>query len=491
MVGTAFHRPAQSPILSFTSISKAESPTTAPTIQSQLNDTLTSDPGSTVLCGASFYSTSAASSAASGHIVAIIEKTLGGWQEVETILNWLTHNDTGAQIANAVQVSNSNVYLLHLPKDIQSRLPYINMVSSLPGEAPNYLSVGAVLEFVYNCLVSFATGLYHFAANLLQAGINLVCGIYSAVTTTITKIADAFNAFVQWAIEFIESMLNAILSPIVTPLMEAVADYQNGLLSSLQLCVDEYQSIGYVTNSALSSLGKALMGTLIDVVYIVFTAIEVALLALTVVTIGFAFLISFAISSIIGIVVENVIGFILQTVASGSTLADIFCLLCGSQFNINLAFNILQSNVNDEQNNQTSHGNQPKPNATEIGFTLSFIGYILSVFPMINSFFFESDDSGQHTSYAKKSLITAFISYMLTMISFGQTYINPLLSLIFAGIAEIFGMASLYYDWKDRCSILNEAKGLMSKIVFICSMGSVVLGGTALVVGVASYYQGG
>ncbi len=41
---------------------------------------------------------------------------------------------------------------------------------------PNYLCVEAVFEFVFNCLVSFATGLYNFAAILLQAGINLVCG---------------------------------------------------------------------------------------------------------------------------------------------------------------------------------------------------------------------------------------------------------------------------------------------------------------------------
>ena len=56
---------------------------------------------------------------------------------------------------------------------------------------------------MYNCLVSLGTGLYNLASNLVQAGISYYCNLWNAVTTTITVIVNAYNAFVQWAIEFI------------------------------------------------------------------------------------------------------------------------------------------------------------------------------------------------------------------------------------------------------------------------------------------------
>jgi hypothetical protein len=84
-------------------------------LQCQLNDTLynlasisSGDP----LYGASFYSTDSASNSASGHVIAVISKSVTASQ-AEAILTKLTHNATGGRIGNNVTISSTALYLLH------------------------------------------------------------------------------------------------------------------------------------------------------------------------------------------------------------------------------------------------------------------------------------------------------------------------------------------------------------------------------------------
>jgi hypothetical protein len=126
-------------------------------VDSLFNDSLTSDPSGSELGGGSFYANDITQSTASAHIVAVIEKSMSNSQ-AEDLLYRLTHNST-AQIGNSVLVSGDAVYLLHLPSDMQSRIPYVNIVSSPLGEAPDYLSIGAIVEFVFDCLVALGTTL--------------------------------------------------------------------------------------------------------------------------------------------------------------------------------------------------------------------------------------------------------------------------------------------------------------------------------------------
>jgi len=178
-------------------------------LESKFSDVLTSNPSGSELSGGSFYSTDGSQAFSSGHIVAVFEKTMSNYA-AEELLGKLTHDPTNAQIGNSVVISPSNLYLLHLPADIQSRLPY-NIQSSPLGEAPDYLTVGEVLEFVFDCLVAIGTTLYNLAEMVYEAGVKLISTITNAyisvIQTAVTKIVNAFQAFVTWAVEFFEGTI--------------------------------------------------------------------------------------------------------------------------------------------------------------------------------------------------------------------------------------------------------------------------------------------
>jgi len=94
-------------------------------LQCQLNDTLydlVSISSGDTLYGATFYCTTASSTSASGHVIAVISKNVTASQ-AEAILTMLTHNSAGARIGNNVIVSTASLYLLHLPNDILSAIP--------------------------------------------------------------------------------------------------------------------------------------------------------------------------------------------------------------------------------------------------------------------------------------------------------------------------------------------------------------------------------
>ena len=55
-------------------------------------------------------------------------------------------------------------------------------------EAPNYLSVGAVFEWAWKCLVASGNALINLVSNLLEAGIELLCLSY-----------DACSRIIDWA----------------------------------------------------------------------------------------------------------------------------------------------------------------------------------------------------------------------------------------------------------------------------------------------------
>ena len=265
-------------------------------LESQLNETLVTNPGTSELSGASFYATDAAQASSSGHIVAVIEKSMSN-SDAEALLGRLTHapGPGNEQIGNSVVISQNNIYLLHLPKDIQSRIPYVGMSSSPLGAPTNYLDNIAVLEFLYNCLVSLGTGLYNLASSLVQAGINYVNNLWNAVTAAVTVIVNAFNAFVQWAIEFIQSVIAAIISPLTNAVNDAWTGYCTRIASSVQGIDADIRSTGQPSPATLQGLCDAIKGDLYWLLFGVLAAVSVVLLAIKVVTSVVGFLLGMAI----------------------------------------------------------------------------------------------------------------------------------------------------------------------------------------------------
>ena len=221
-------------------------------LESQLNSTLTSNPSGSELSGGEFYSTDDSQAFSSGHIIAVIEKTMGN-TEAENLLYRLTHDPTNAQIANIVQVSGEALYRIHLPAEVQPMIPY-NIQSSAIGEPYDFLTVGEVLEFVFDCLVWIGTTLYNLAEMVYEAGIELVCGLTNSVLSTIQsavdKIVDAFQAFVTWAVDFVSDAFSALIAQPLQALYSGLESWANGLASLVSAAA---RSIENGTDNALAS----------------------------------------------------------------------------------------------------------------------------------------------------------------------------------------------------------------------------------------------
>jgi len=280
-------------------------------LESQLNGTLTSNPSGSELSGGEFYSTDDSQASSSGHIIAVIEKTMGN-TEAENLLNRLTHDSTNAQIANAVQVSGEALYRLHLPADVQSRLPY-NIQSTPLGDPYQFLTVGAVLEFVFDCLVAIGTALYNLAEMVYEAGVKFIADLTSAyveaIRGAVDKIVDAFQAFVAWAVDFIETTLETALGSVLGSLGIGSSRACGVIPSLLATVTQSIQSGAMNENEGAATIGAPIID-MIDVLMIVATAVAAAVMILSIVLMPYSFLIN---EVVIPLVLTLMVSTILQT----------------------------------------------------------------------------------------------------------------------------------------------------------------------------------
>jgi hypothetical protein len=118
-------------------------------------------------------------------------------------------------------------------------------------------------------------------------------------------IVDAFLAFVEWAVAFIQEIVDTVFGPIVEAISDLVDSYCSGVQSALKRAEGDVVATGSVSSSSLSMLSSALQGDLYWVLLGLATVIELVLLAITPITITFGFLISVAISLIVTVVVQE------------------------------------------------------------------------------------------------------------------------------------------------------------------------------------------
>jgi hypothetical protein len=176
------------------------------------------------------------------------------------------------------------------------------------GEAPHYLTPGAVFEFVWNCLVSLGNGLYNLASNLWQAGISKVCDLWNDVTTFVDKFAAALDAVKVWAIDFIKETVETILSPLINTVKNAMNDFHTKIKSAVEHIKQDIQNLGDASKEALNQLKDALLGDMFLMLVVLSVGVHAAMYAITGITLGWGFLISIGISIILSLVVQNLIG---------------------------------------------------------------------------------------------------------------------------------------------------------------------------------------
>ena len=258
---------------------------------------------------------SASSASASGHIIAVISKNVTASQ-AETILTMLTHNATGVRVGNNVTISSTSLYLLHLPSDILSAIPTSVMNAGL-GAGPSFLdplgTICDIANMVFDFLVWVATGgvlllLAHLVKEGLKAISNLVSTAISAVEAAVDRIVDAFCAFVDWIKEFIDQLIGSIMGSVINELGDRVSSYCANLGAVCLSADAEIEASGAVTEKTRADVLKTICGGLLLYVSGLVMLIMVFFLSIKVVTGGFGFVASLAISALATALVVTALG---------------------------------------------------------------------------------------------------------------------------------------------------------------------------------------
>jgi len=128
---------------------------------------------------------------------------------------------------------------------------------------------------------------------------------------------NALNAFVSWAISFMNQLLQSILAPIVKPVQDGIVGYCGGIFDSTKGIESSVQGSGTASKESKNGLLNAFDADFFLIILTVVTLISIVLLALQAITGGVGFLISILVGVIVGYVVSTMIQAIAQAMYSG------------------------------------------------------------------------------------------------------------------------------------------------------------------------------
>jgi len=288
-------------------------------LESKINSTLYNLQGAGVdnpLRNASLR-TPPASGDSSGHIVAVISKNLTG-EEAETLLGMMTHNSSDARIGNSQIVpSTMALYLMHLPLDVVSGIPVLDVVNSPAGNQPrsfwNYLTdtLVGVVEFLWHGLVATAQFMCFLALAMTGIGliIYILCdpSVQAAISQAIDKIVDAFMEFVDWILDFIFDTVNILFGPVLSAMTAATNPYCAKVLASSKTIESDIQATGVTSARSKNSLSDSLLGPLYKIIEGVVLVIAALFILIKIFTVGCSFIISAVIGIIVAILIAGAI----------------------------------------------------------------------------------------------------------------------------------------------------------------------------------------
>jgi hypothetical protein len=307
-------------------------------VSSRLNDILSGTVGldGTALDGATVYSRDPNLISSSSSIIAIISMSGITGQQAEDLLTLATFSSTNDRVGNAMTVPSGNLYLMHLPKDVLYSMPLEDFDNSPTAGVPNtwamtfFNTVVTVADFMYHALID-----RQFIGNLVTTVVvlglhkiaEMIDTVSSVVIEAVNQIVNAFQAFVTWAVEFIESVVNELFAPIVSGIQQMGEQYYGRVAAACSDILSDIQSIGSISERSKVELAKALLGDLFVLVAGITMLIVVAMTVLSVVTGPFGFLTTFVISVVVSLIVETALQAALATmnyvVDAGATLYQV------------------------------------------------------------------------------------------------------------------------------------------------------------------------
>jgi phage-related protein len=167
---------------------------------------------------------------------------------------------------------------------------------------------------MFHALVNLPSFIADLVVTVIAFAIDKLGEIISTVgqeiQTAVDKIVDAFQAFVDWAVEFVQQLISSVLDPLVDSLTGAIDGFVSQIEAAYNMTVDDIEQTGQLSLAALSALREALFSPLFWVVAGLGIIIQALLVALSPISLTFGFIAGMAISFIVVFVVYELVGII-------------------------------------------------------------------------------------------------------------------------------------------------------------------------------------
>lgn len=184
------------------------------------------------------------------------------------------------------------------------------------------------------CLEVIGSTLYNLAEMVYEAGVKFVCGltnsVLSTIQTAVNKIVNAFQAFVTWAIEFIESTISSLVNGMIDGLQQLGNAFCGQMLMTCNAAASDYNSTGAVSQEQMNKIATAVMGSFFITLLALGSVIIAALVILNVVTNVFSFLVGMVLSTLVTFIVVEVFMSTIEYLQGDSNPTDNFSTFLSS-----------------------------------------------------------------------------------------------------------------------------------------------------------------
>jgi hypothetical protein len=121
-------------------------------------------------------------------------------------------------------------------------------------------------------------------------------------------IVDAFLAFLDWAVAFIQEIVDTVFGPIVEAIERLFNDYCEGVNAAVNSAAQDILEIGFISPLSLSGLMVSLNGDLYFVLLAIAATVSLTIILLKALTGPFSFLLQFAFTAILSLLVQEAMG---------------------------------------------------------------------------------------------------------------------------------------------------------------------------------------
>jgi len=308
---------------------------------------------------------------------------------------------------------------------------------------------------------------------LVDLGMKVIGQMISAAATVIKNAVDtlvnALNAFVSWAINFIQAILHAFVDPITQAINNLWASYWGGVAAALGAEKAEIAAKGTVTSQTIMAISRALEGDLYFVILGIVIIFSIILAAITPVTSVFGFLLGIAMSALSYIIMQQAFGasgFSSNSIVNPSSYKDY----------TRITASIMRNVVNS-----TEQQHPPAGSKAEKDRDIAFAGISMAIGVF-----------GAHVG------IAALPSFALK-VGFAAGVIGVISALICAALAlpaastsnDILGWASLFFGLISIGAGAVSAFAGYSTFEKGAGWAAVIIGGISLVIGLGQVWYHG